>query len=289
MKAPGIKVTGIKVTAHALASSSNASAQDAFNPYKEALREYFPTREALLQEAKRQTKRQRILKKVGTGMAFSLALALSWVIDPVWHSEEMRTKVGQQASFALKDGSHVALNTNSALVVEQHLYSRRLYLKEGEALFTVEHGWRPLTVYANQTQIRDIGTIFNVRNTDQGAVVTVIEGSVEVRTTQTQRILTRDISVTTQAGVISESRCTSANIAWQQGRLVFDGTPLQQAVAEIQRYRQAPIVIQDSKVARMRLSGEYDINAIEGLLKTLPMSLGIHARYEADGKLILSN
>lgn len=282
-----MKGSGITVTAHALASSSTASAQDALNPYKDALREHFPTREALLQEAKQQRKRQRVLKKVGNGMAMSLALALSWVIDPVWHSENMRTKVGQQASFTLKDGSHVVLNTNSALVVEQHLYSRRLHLKQGEALFTVEHGWRPLTVYANQTQIRDIGTIFNVRNTDQGAVVTVVEGSVEVRTTQVQRILTRDISVTTQAGVISESRCTSANIAWQQGRLVFDGTQLQEAVAEIQRYRQAPIVIQDSKVARMRLSGEYDIHAIEALLKTLPLSLGIKASYQPDGKVIL--
>lgn len=284
-----MKDSGIKVTAHVLAASANASAQDALNPYKEALREHFPSREALLQEAKQQTKRQRVLKKVGNGMAMSLALALSWMIDPVWHSEYLRTKVGQQASFTLKDGSHVALNTNTVLVVEQHLYSRRLHLKQGEALFTVEHGWRPLTVYANQTQIRDIGTIFNVRNTDQGAVVTVVEGSVEVRSRQARRILTRDISVTTQAGEISESRCTSTNIAWQQGRLVFDGTPLQQAIAEIQRYREAPIVIQDHKVGRMRLSGEYDINAIESLLKTLPLSLGIQARYEADGKVILGN
>ena len=280
----------MKVSPQEIASLPiHTAAPDALNPYTQALREHFPSREALLQEAKRQTRRQRVLKKVTTGMTLSMALALSWIIDPVWHSEDLRTEVGQQASYALKDGSHVALNTNSVLVVEQHLYSRRLHLKQGEALFTVDHGWRPLTVYANQTQIRDIGTIFNVRNTTQGAVVTVIEGSVEVRTKQGQRILTKDISVTTQAGAISESRCSSANIAWQQGRLVFDGTPLQEAVDEIQRYRQAPIVIQGSKIGRMRLSGEYDINAIEGLLKTLPLSLGIQASYQADGKVILSH
>jgi transmembrane sensor len=279
----------MKVTGHELAAlPTQASANDALNPYKEALREHFPSREALLQEAKRQTQRQRMLKKVTAGVTFSFVIALSWVIDPVWHSEEMHTMVGQQTSFDLKDGSHVDLNTNSMLVVEQHLYSRRLHLKQGEALFTVQHGWRPFTVFANQTQIRDIGTIFNVRNIEDGAIVTVVEGSVEVRTANAQRILTKDISVTTQAGTISESRCTSANIAWQQGRLVFDGTPLQEAVAEIQRYRQAPVVIQDSKVGLMRLSGEYDINAIESLLKTLPLSLGIQASYQTDGKVILS-
>ncbi|MDP8568343.1 FecR family protein [Methylophilus aquaticus] len=284
-----MKAPGMKVMAHELASTANASAQDALSPYKEALREHFPTREALLQEAKQQTKRQRVLKKVGSGMAMSLALALSWVIDPVWHSENMRTKVGQQASFTLTDGSHVALNTNSALVVEQHLYSRRLYLKQGEALFTAEHGWRPFTVYANQTQIRDIGTIFNVRNTDQGAVVTVVEGSVEVRTPQARRILTRDVSVTTQAGGITESRCSSANIAWQQGRLMFDGHALASVVDELQRYRHGRIQIADRLAAQYRLSGEFDISGIDTLLDTLPDIMPVSITKKDDGTVLISH
>jgi transmembrane sensor len=278
----------MKISAHELAPLPNqASANDALNPYKEALREHFPSREALLQEAKRQTQRQRMLKKVTTGVTFSFVLALSWVIDPVWHSEDMHTMVGQQASYTLKDGSHVDLNTNSVLVVEQHLYSRRLHLKQGEALFTVQHGWRPFTVYANQTQIRDIGTIFNVRNTARGAVVTVIEGSVEVRTANAQRILTKDISVTTQAGTISESRCTSANIAWQQGRLVFDGTTLADVINELQRYHRGQIKIADARVAQYRLSGEYDIAGIDALIDTLPEIMPLRVDRQADASVLI--
>ncbi|MFD0912071.1 FecR family protein [Methylophilus luteus] len=278
----------MKVTAHELSALPDpVAANDALSPYKEALREHFPSREALLQEAKRQSKRQRVLKKVGSGMALSLALAVSWLLDPVWHSEDLRTLVGQQANYTLKDGTHVALNTDSVLVVEQHLYSRRLHLKQGEALFTVEHGWRPLTVYANQTQVRDIGTIFNVRNTAQGAVVTVVEGSVEVRTAHAQRILTRDISVTTQAGMISESRCSAANIAWQQGRLLFDGTPLADVVAELQRYHRGQIKIADATVAQYRLSGEYDINGIDALLDTLPEIMPLRVERLADATVVI--
>jgi transmembrane sensor len=278
----------MKATAHELSALRDpAAANDALTPYKEALREHFPSREALLQEAKQQSKRQRVLKKVGSGMALSLVVAISWLLDPVWHSEDMRTLVGQQASYTLKDGTHVALNTDSVLVVEQHLYSRRLHLKQGEALFTVEHGWRPLTVYANQTQIRDIGTIFNVRNTAQGAVVTVVEGSVEVSTAHAQRILTRDISVTTQAGMISESRCSSANIAWQQGRLLFDGTPLVDVVAELQRYHRGQIKIADATVAQYRLSGEYDISGINALLDTLPEIMPLRVDRQADATVVI--
>jgi transmembrane sensor len=278
----------MKTTAHELSALPDpAAANDALTPYKDALREHFPSREALLQEARQQSKRQRVLKKVGSGMALSLALAISWLLDPVWHSEDMHTLVGQQASYTLKDGTHVALNTDSVLVVEQHLYSRRLYLKHGEALFTVEHGWRPLTVYANQTQIRDIGTIFNVRNTAQGAVVTVVEGSVEVRTAHAQRILPRDISVTTQAGMISESRCSAANIAWQQGRLLFDGTPLADVVAELQRYHRGQIKIADAAVAQYRLSGEYDISGIDALLATLPEIMPLRVDRQADATVVI--
>ncbi len=263
------------------------SAQDAISPYKEALREHFPSREALLQEGKRQTRRQRQLKKVTAGVTFLVAFALSWVTDPVLHSEHLQTMVGQQASYELKDGSHVDLNTSSVLIVEQHLYSRQLKLTQGEALFTVKHGWRPFTVYANQTQIRDIGTIFNVRNTATGAVVTVVEGSVEVSTVQARRILTKDISVNIREGVISESRCTSADIAWQQGRLMFDGTPLSEVVSELQRYHRGQIHIADAAVARYRLSGEYDINGIDALLDTLPEIMPVRIDHQADASIVI--
>jgi transmembrane sensor len=240
----------------------------------------------VLQEAKRQIRRQQLLKKTTAAVAIPLVFALSWMLDPVLHSESLRTEIGQQVSVSLKDGSHVALNTNSILVVEQHLYSRQLHLKQGEALFTVQHGWRPFTVYANQTEIRDIGTVFNVRNTLDGAVVTVVEGSVEVHTSQAKRVLTKDVSVSTQAGVISESRCT-ANIAWQQGRLMFDGTSLADVISELQRYHRGHIEMADAKVAQYRLSGEYDIKGIDALIDTLPEIMPVRVTRRDDNSIVI--
>ena len=263
--------------------------RDPLSPYTEALRTHFPSREDILREAKRQTHRQRALKKAAAGMAVFCLLALSWVIDPVLQRENLHTRIGQQASFALKDGSHVMLNTHSVLVVEQRLYSRRLHLQQGEALFTVQHGWRPLTVYANQTQIRDIGTVFNVRNTAQGAIVSVLEGSVEVSTAQAKRLLTRDVSVTTQAGAISESRCSSASIAWQQGRLMFDGHALASVVDELQRYRRGRIQIADRHAGQYRLSGEFDISGIDALLDTLPDIMPVRITKKDDGTMVISH
>ena len=102
--------------------------EDPLSPYTQALREHFPSREEILREAKQQTRRQRRLKKTAGVVASCLALALSWYIDPVLQRESMQTAVGQQATYHLKDGSEVTLNTNSLLIVEQHLYSRQLRL-----------------------------------------------------------------------------------------------------------------------------------------------------------------
>jgi transmembrane sensor len=266
-----------------------SAGQEDFSLYAQALREHFPSREEILREAKQQTQRQRGLKKTATGVALSLLLALSWYVDPILQCETLQTAVGQQASYDLKDGSQVKLNTNSILVVEQHLYSRQMTLQQGEALFRVEHARRPFTVYANQTSIRDIGTVFNVRNTAQGAVVTVLEGTVEVSTSSGQQLLTSNHSVRSEAGYLSPVNQTSSesDTAWQQGRLMFDATPLSEVVAELQRYHVGQIEIADPRVGDYPLSGEYDLHGIDALIDVLPDILPVRVERRADQSIVV--
>lgn len=263
--------------------------EDPLSPYTQALREHFPSREEILREGKQQTRRQRGLKKTAGVVASCLALALSWYIDPVLQRESMQTAVGQQATYHLKDGSEVTLNTNSLLIVEQHLYSRQLRLPQGEALFRVQHGWRPFTVYAYQTTIRDIGTVFNVRNTAHGAEVTVIEGLVEVINGTAKQVLSHHQTLRSEAGALSAIRHISAEsaTAWQQGRLMFDAQPLSAVVAELQRYHAGQIQITDSHVGQYQLSGEYDIHGIDALIDVLPEILPVRVERHADQSVVI--
>jgi len=262
--------------------------QDALAPYAEALRAYFPSREALLQEAIQQTQRRRRLKQALATTACCLLTAVVWY-DPVLSTQRMQTAIGQSASFQLQDGSAVSLNTETLLIAEQHLRSRQLRLVQGETLFSVKHRWQPFTVYANQVAVRDIGTVFNVRNTGEGATVTVIEGSVEVMTAHEQRRLTKNLSVTTRGPAISAAKPTNAETvtAWQQGRLIFDGLPLRDVVAELQRYHAGPIIVADARVAQYRLSGEYDIHGIDALLAALPEILPVRVEKRAETTIVI--
>lgn len=266
----------------------SAKPEDHLSPYADALRAHFPAKEDILREAKQQTQQRRQLKKAAVTVASGLLLAIGW-LDPVISTDRLHTAIGQQATVQLKDGSEVILNTHTVVVAEQHLRSRQLHLQQGEALFKVKHEWRPFTVYANQTEIMDIGTVFNVRHSPQGAIITVVEGSVEVRTLQEARLLTKDMSVNTQAGTITDYRCTSTNsaTAWQHGRLMFDAKPLTEVVAELQRYHAGPIRIADKRIAQYQLSGEYDINGIDTLIDVLPEILPVRVDRHEDQSVVI--
>jgi len=261
---------------------------DAIAPFEDALRERFASREELLAEARATTLRQRGRRSsAGTAVLMAALVAGLWWADPAWRTEEIRTATGEQARWTLRDGSTIALNIASVLRVETRLRTRSFVLEQGEAAFHAAHGWRPFIVQAGAATVRDIGTVFNVRRVGGGANVTVIEGSVEVsapgrppqRLTAGQAL---DAAGTGPAQPVRQSPPGVA-VAWQQGRLVFDGTPLADALAEIQRYRAAPIVLADARAGRLRLSGEYDIRHIEALIDALPQALPVAVQRSPDG------
>lgn len=267
------------------AQNFSAGQDGLLQPYAAALKDYFPSREAILQEAKSHVSRSRKVKKAVQGATLAAVLAAVIIADPILQQQTLTTQIGQRADYTLADGSRIILNTNSVVRAESHLRSRQIKLVQGEALFTVEHGWRPFTVDANRTHIRDIGTIFNVRNMTEGAIVTVLEGEVEVTVNrQTQRV-TQHQTLQTSLGNMGDVVAANPEVAmaWQQGKLMFDGTPLAEAVRETQRYRAAPVIIGDAKAAKLRISGAYDIKGIESLIDTLPASVAVKVNRKADG------
>ena len=295
--------------------SKAAPAGDALAPFEDALRGRFPSREELLAEARAQTAAQRARgrrsARRGAGALLAVAVALLWWADPAWQREEVRTAAGEQATWSLADGSTITLNTGSVLEVQTRLRSRRLALRQGEAAFHVVHGWRPFEVQAGAVVVRDIGTAFGVRRltdaADSGARVTVYEGAVEVRSSSGSNGQTDGAPLVLRAGQAATAGAgggapavrqvdPATAGAWRQGRLVFDGTPLAEVVAELQRYRSAPIVLAAPQgggvgggdgrgVGALRLSGEYDAKGIEALIDALPQALPVAVQRHADGSV----
>ncbi|AQZ35549.1 iron dicitrate transport regulator FecR [Pseudomonas sp. LPH1] len=268
------------------------SGADPLSTFEQALRDRVPSREALLAEGKAQTARQRRRKQAfGGGLSVLLMAVALWMADPAWHSEEVRTAVGQRDSLTLADGSQVLLNSATHLRVERRLRSRQIELLAGEATFTVEHADSPFIVRSQGVSVLDIGTVFNVRSDARGVAVAVLEGEVEVSSTQSppQRLYNGQQVLATggrigAGGVVDRVRVT----AWQQGKLRFDGTPLREVIVDIQRYRLAPVRLADPRLGELRVSGEFDSAAIEELIELLPAILPVLVVRGGDGSVVIS-
>jgi len=266
-------------------------AGDALTPFEQALRERVPSREALLAEARAQSARQRRRKQtLGGGLSLLVLATGLWFLDPAWYSEDIRVPVGSRDSRQLADGSTLILDSASHLRIEYRLRSRQFELLDGEATFTVSHGPQPFIVRSQGVAVRDIGTVFNVRSDRRGVAVTVLDGEVEVsnQSSRSRRVHAGQQLLANEQRLGAVGKVDPARIiAWQQGKLRFDGTPLSEAIVDLQRYRQAPIRLADARVGQLRLSGEFDSKAVEALLDGLPMILPVQLLRDGDGSVLI--
>ena len=122
---------------------------------------------------------------LGTGLALAASLVLAVLLAPGLglgpDTQEYRTRLGEQLAVTLPDGSTVKLNTDSRLLVSYSASERQLTLARGEAFFKVQHDTsRPFLVTAGNTEVRALGTAFNILLTGEHSEITVTEGVVRI-------------------------------------------------------------------------------------------------------------
>ena len=298
-----------RASAQSSGRSAHLPVDDALAPFADMLRRHLPTPEEIEQAAaQRQKLRQRRALRAGTAAALAALALLLWA-DPALQRQTLATAVGQRQSWQLADGSEVRLNTGSRVQVGAAPALAPPGAGPGEASFEVSHafwhGWvpwlqRPFTVQAGGVVVQDIGTVFGVHRHEDGADITVLQGRVRVHSMEGggapvelstgQHLRTRagrplPQLVPAEAG---DGAAALAALAWREGRLVLDGTPLSEAVAQMQRYRSAPIVLADRHAAQLRISGQFDLDRIDQLLDLLPRLAPVQVRHEDDGRVLIS-
>lgn len=205
------------------------------------------------------------------GAAAALLIAIGGAGSWWWSTEASAyvTKIGEQRTAKLDDGSFVYLNTDSRIEVNLSKGARNVYLVRGEALFVVEHdSARPFTVTAGDTKVRAIGTQFNVRRRAEGADVAVVEGSVQV----TAQDKPEKLVAGEQAHVVKGRIAPKANrpiadaVAWRQRRLVFHDARLADVADEFNRYNRTKIRIEGDAARDIQLSGIFDADRPQALM-----------------------
>ena len=203
------------------------------------------------------------------------------------------TARGQRATFLLPDGTHVMLGVASTLRYPASFDggSRELSL-EGEAYFEVVHDeQRPFVVRAGDLVARDIGTEFTVRAypDEPRARVVVRQGRVAIYAAQAAPTTEKVVAAGQIGGLrggepVVEPADTAAYFAWTQGRLVFDRTPLREALPQLGRWFDLEFRLVDSALGDVPLSATLTTQPTPDVLDNLAASLGMKQR--RDGRVV---
>lgn len=215
-------------------------------------------------------------------------------IRPV--ADHYQTQVGERLEFVLADGTLVTLNTATEVRVEYSGDERVIRLERGQAFFDVARdAARPFSVVGNGTRVTAIGTAFEVRLEDDRFDVALISGSVVVRPPSAADGRPADVVTLTPgqrlveaAGQPAELREMDARreMRWREGFIELDDEPLAAALAEVNRYTRAPIILADPRLEEFRISGLYRTGRPEGFLDAVSAVLpaGI---VRDDGQILL--
>ena len=210
---------------------------------------------------------------------------------PLYAPPFFATAIGEMRTITLADGSRVTLNTNTVLRERYDGAERRIDLIRGQAEFDVETDpERPFVVLAAGKQITALGTIFDVRlEANDALTITQIEGVVEVVTAAADvdgassaspaparyRLEAGDQLVAAHGyePEVIRPHDVAAESLWRRGQVFFEETALVDAVAEINRYSQTPILTEGLS------SDEYEINGMFRTRETDEFLLAIEAAF----------
>jgi transmembrane sensor len=196
------------------------------------------------------------------------------------------TDRGETRRLMLDDGSALALNTQSVVQVKFDDDLRRVVIRRGEASFQVAHDEeRPFLVQAGDVWVRAVGTAFNVRMKADGVEVTVTEGTVDVMRAEDAKNVTirrahhNEEVIAQPAQPIEVEPLSDAviarRLAWQEGRLIFEGERLAAAVSEVNRYSNVTVVIDEAQLAEKAFIGTFKIGDARGFAHAAAAALDL--------------
>lgn len=239
---------------------------------------------------------------LGGGLAAAATAAAYVVARPplgLWPSwtelrADYRTGTGEQREVSLSADVSVRMNTQTSIAVRAaDNDTERVELIGGEASFSKRAG-RSLAVLAADQWITANEARFDVRHLHgriaPSVCVTCLQGTLNIArgseaTTLTsgQQLRYDNVGV---AGV--EAADPDIATAWHRGVLIFRFTPLADVVEEINRYRPGRIVVVNSEIGRIPVSGRFRIDALDEVLSQFKQGFGAKIRSLPGGLVLLS-
>lgn len=214
----------------------------------------------------------------------------------------INTPAASRTSIVLPDGTEVWLNALSSLTYTTAEFNsgKREVSLIGEAMFRVKHdSLHPFLVHTKNFDVRDLGTVFNIRAypEDKNAQASLISGSIEVTTSGThsksvtlvpnQRIIVRnDPKSTVEISTPDKKPAEPAepairpitlnpqvslvpDTAWMANKLIFTDEYFSDLALQMQRRYNVLIHFTGEKAKDFRFTGRFEEEDVDDALKEL--------------------
>ncbi|MFT4073803.1 MAG: DUF4974 domain-containing protein [Dysgonamonadaceae bacterium] len=201
----------------------------------------------------------------------------------------------------LPDGSHVVLSHFSSLQYPSEFTGRdRIVKLSGEAYFDVTPNKKhPFSVHSGDICVTVLGTQFNVQaySNDTCIKTTLIEGKVAVKSWSDHNRTTilnpnETAYFSKQTGELYKETNENAmnEIAWKEGKLIFENKPLAEIATTLTHYFNVQIKIDNQHLQAYKMTARFEQNEnIEEIINILQAGADFKWRKEKNTIIINSN
>jgi transmembrane sensor len=227
-----------------------------------------------------------------------LAISLGYQL---FHRSTIREVLvaAKQEPTTLPDGSSLLLSAKAVAEVDFSGVIRDIVLRpDGEVFIKVHHDTaRPFNVRAGDLTVTAVGTAFDVRREADRVTVTVEEGTIVAAAVggvrgPTQWRVGAGYQVTYSAGLGSAlvSRVdTQSALRWRDGELAYDNAPLEEVIADINRYSTVSVTVRDPKLLRLHFTGTVFVGSINDWVNALEAKYPLKASFSRAGDIAIDS
>ena len=203
----------------------------------------------------------------------------------------LRVPRGGEFELTLTDGTVITLNSDSEVryPVKFSGEERRIYLS-GEAFLDVaKDAKHPFIVAVGNSEIRVLGTSFNVQAyaTEGKVFTTLVEGAVEMSSGNEKiKLNPGEQCVADSTGILTKHKVdTELYTGWKEGKLIFREQTLETVMKTLARWYNIEVIFENPEAKKILFTGNvrrYD--SFEKILKMLEVTGD--TRFEVNGNKV---
>ncbi len=193
---------------------------------------------------------------------------------------EAVTRKGEKLTIKLADGSTVYMNAESKLVYPRYFEDEaREVMLSGEAYFDVKSITDQPYRVVTGSMINEVkGTTFNVKYRKNLLEVVVTEGSVMMKNHNGSITLKKGEygSFTEKTGFNNQKRVDISHfLAWRYNKLSFKGTPLTEAMEQVELYFNVNVDFANDNTKSKKITGYFDAESLDEVLESVELAMDV--------------